>query len=222
MAPIPERLSLFKRSRTFYLLYYSQGKRRWKSTGVSTRPESLKKLTEFRELFQTRAQHVILSKFTADFLAFAESNYRPGTVALYRHTLNRFKAVAGDISLSEVTAEHFDRYKAKRLREKTEVKKNPRQRSAVSVNVEIGTFKAAFGAARRWGLIERNPFAECVLCPVPEQTAPFFAPKDFETLAHSITERWQREVVIFAVLTGMRRAKSSICDGAKLTPGSAL
>ena len=48
-----------------------------------TQPEALKKLAEFRDLMQKRAQHVTLSKFTTDFLAYAEANYRPGTVSLY-------------------------------------------------------------------------------------------------------------------------------------------
>lgn len=132
MAAIPTRFSLFKRSGTYYLLYYLDGKRRWKSTGVSTRPAALKRLTEFRELVQKRVQQVSLSKFTQDFLSFAASNYRPGTVALYQHTLHRFQLLVGDISLSEISAEHFDKYKSKRLREKTEVRKNPKPRSAVS------------------------------------------------------------------------------------------
>ena len=63
MAAIPERLSLFKRSGTYHLLYYLGGKRRWKSTYVSTRPEALKKLTELRELLHKRAHTVYLSKF---------------------------------------------------------------------------------------------------------------------------------------------------------------
>ena len=207
MAAIPERLSLFKRSGTYYLLYYLGDKRRWKSTGVRTRPEALKRLTEFRELLHKRAHRVTLSKFIQDFLLYGESNYRPGTVALYRHTLNRFKDIAGDVSLTEITAEHFDKYKARRLRDKTEVKKHPKPRSVVSVNVELGTLKAAFSAARRWGLITQNPFVECSLCPVPERAPTFFTPKDFEKLVNALPERWLREVIIFAVLTGMRRGE---------------
>jgi len=207
MAAILGRLSLFKRSGVFYVTYYHGGKRHWKSTGVSTRPEALKKLTEFRELLHKRVQHVSLSRFVTEFLAFAEANYRPGTTALYRHTLQRFQAQTGDISLPEVTAEHFDLFKVKRLKQKTEVKKQPRERSVVSVNVELGTLKAAFSTARRWGLVDTNPFVECSLCQVPDHTAPFFSSQDFEKLVQSIHERWLRDVVLFAVLTGMRRGE---------------
>jgi integrase len=35
----------------------------------------------------------------------------------------------------------------------------------------------------------------------------FLTPKDFETLIHTIPEIWFRELVVFAVLTGLRRAE---------------
>jgi hypothetical protein len=81
MPAIPERLSLFKRNGIYNVLYYSGGKRHWKSTGVGTKPEALTKLTEFHELLSKRAQRVSLAKFTQDLLAYAEANYRSGTVA---------------------------------------------------------------------------------------------------------------------------------------------
>jgi hypothetical protein len=56
MAANSDRLSLFKRSGIYYITYYSNGKRRWKSTGVSTKPEALKALTEFRGLLEKRQQ----------------------------------------------------------------------------------------------------------------------------------------------------------------------
>jgi hypothetical protein len=44
MAAIPDRLSLFKRSGIYHVTNYTNGRRRWKSTGVSTRPEALETL----------------------------------------------------------------------------------------------------------------------------------------------------------------------------------
>jgi hypothetical protein len=68
-----------------------------------------------RKAARGSGRQVSLAKFVQDFLVFAEANYRPGTVALYRHTLSRIQLVTGDISLPEVSAEHFDKYKSKRL-----------------------------------------------------------------------------------------------------------
>jgi integrase len=126
---------------------------------------------------------------------------------LYRHALKRFQHVTGDIALTEVTAEHFDRFKSRRLTAKTERKRNPKPRSVMAVNMELRTLKAAFSVAKRWRLIERHPFVECSLCPAPECPAAFFSPEDFERLIGTIPERWLREAVLFAVLTGIRRGE---------------
>jgi hypothetical protein len=56
MAANSDRISLFKRSGIYYVTYYSNGERRWKSTGFSTKPEALKALTEFRGLLEERRQ----------------------------------------------------------------------------------------------------------------------------------------------------------------------
>jgi hypothetical protein len=58
----PSGLSLYKRKGIYNILYYSGGKRHWKSTGVSTHPEALQKLTEFRELLSKRVQRVLLNR----------------------------------------------------------------------------------------------------------------------------------------------------------------
>lgn len=125
MAAVPSRLSLFKRFGIYYVTYYTNGKRRWKSTGVSIKPEAFKKLTEFRELLTKRKQSVSLSEFIERFMVFSTVNHRPKLVNLFKHTLGCFKSLAGDISLAEVTAEHFDRYKTKRLTERLSEQRTP-------------------------------------------------------------------------------------------------
>ena len=45
------RFSLYKRSnKIYYISYYANGRRRWKSTGASTKSDALKAFTELREL----------------------------------------------------------------------------------------------------------------------------------------------------------------------------
>jgi hypothetical protein len=104
MAPIPERLSLVEHKGIYNIVYHSGGRRHWKSTGAKTKPDALKKLTEFSDLLSKRVQQVSLDEFTRHLLTFAEASYRPGTVELYRHTLRRFQQVTGDLALSEMTA----------------------------------------------------------------------------------------------------------------------
>lgn len=77
----------------------------------------------------------------------------------------------------------------------------------MSVNVELRMLKGAFNTARRWKLLDVDIFDGVRLAEVPECARLFLTSQDFEELIACIKENWFREVVIFAVLTGMRRGE---------------
>jgi integrase len=56
-------------------------------------------------------------------------------------------------------------------------------------------------------LIEANPLDGVQMASVPQQAPVFFKPDDFRRLVECIKEGWFREVVLFAVLTGMRKGE---------------
>lgn len=207
MSVISSRFSLFKRSnQVYYIGYYQDGRRRWKSTGATVKADALKALTEFKELLQERARSVSLQQFVSEFLAYGEGNYSRKTLTLYKAILGGFLSFARNASLRELTSEHVDKFKAKRLKEKTK-SKHPKEISPVSVNVELRMLKAAFNTARRWKLLDADIFDGVRLAEVPERAPLFLTHQDFEKLIACIKENWFREVVIFAVLTGMRRGE---------------
>lgn len=190
--------SLFKHSNgVYYVLYYENGRRRWKSTGCKVKTEALKRLTEVRELLSRRSAHVSFDAFRLEFLAFAEQNLSSSTVRLYKAILARFGGILRGASVDEVTAEVIDKYKTKRLKEV----------SPVSVNVDLRMLKAAFATARRWGFLKRNPFDDIQMVRVPERAPLHLSQEELEKLLSSIRENWLREIVIFAVLTGLRRGE---------------
>ena len=192
------RFCLFKRpNHIYYIAYHANGRRRWKSTSVTTKPEALKALTEFRRLFGQQTPAIALSQFVRPFLEYSEANHAPKTVSLFRAILANFLRCVHDISMAEVTAEHIDRYKTKRLKE---IK-------PVSVNVELRMLRSAFNTAKRWKMIEASPTDGIRSAAVPEQAPHFFTAQDFQTLIERIQEGWLREVVLFAVLTGMRKGE---------------
>ncbi len=55
--------------------------------------------------------------------------------------------------------------------------------------------------------IESNPFSNVQLVHTPELPPAFFTKEDFQKLILIIKENWLKEIVIFAVLTGMRRGE---------------
>jgi integrase len=77
----------------------------------------------------------------------------------------------------------------------------------VSVNVELRMLKSAFSTALRWKLISENPCRDVPFAQVPDQAPIFITPADFGKLIQAISETWLKELVIFAVLTGLRRGE---------------
>ncbi|MGB2867084.1 MAG: phage integrase SAM-like domain-containing protein, partial [Bacteroidota bacterium] len=135
MSVNPQHLSLYKRSNgVYYIGYYQEGRRKWKTTGYTAKPEALKALTSFKELIQDRLRSVSFEEFALRFLSFAESNLAHKSVQLYKTVFKSFTSFLRGHYLKEITPELIDRYKSKRLKEV----------SPVSVNIELRMLRAAF------------------------------------------------------------------------------
>jgi integrase len=193
------KLYLFKRSNGFYyILFEEEGRRRWKSTRCTFKADALKVLTQFDELLKTKPKTANLPQFTNDFLEFAKVNYTKPTVDIATIALNHLKTVAGECMLTSLTAQHLDRYKAKRLTDGV---------SPVTVNVELRALRSIMNVALRWKLLESNPFAGLQLIRVPDVPPAYLSKQDLEKLLNLVNESWLRETILFAVLTGMRRGE---------------
>ncbi len=198
MSVLPSRFSLYKRpNQIYYIGFYRDGRRHWKSTGATTKSGALKALAHFQELIREKARPIPLRVFAADFLAYAEKNYSPATFDIYRRCLRNFLCQIGDISLGNITAQHFDRYKTYRLG----------QVKPISVNIELRTLRAAFNTARKWKLIPQSPFEDVQFALVSEQLPVFFSLDGLGRLLACVEEQWFREVIVFAATTGLRRGE---------------
>ena len=105
--------------------------------------------------------------------------------------------MAGDIPLPSLTMQHLDNFKIKRLIEV----------SAVTVNRELQALRASMNTAVSWKFIEINPFSKMKQLNIPEQQPKYFSKIDFQKLIFMINENWLKEIIVFAVLTGMRRGE---------------
>ena len=136
-----------------------------------------------------------LTSFIDEFMSYASSDRRIGTIKIYRYALGKFIEITKDIPLSDITARHFDKYKAIRAL----------QVRPVTVNIELRAIRAAFRTALRWKYLLTNPFEDTRLIPVPQTEKPFIRQDDFPRLISAIQEPWLRDIVFFAALTGLRR-----------------
>ena len=183
-----------------YCLWYTDeaGRKRKVSTRCKRKSEALEFLQSFKAGEQApKSLRMLLSEFTAELLSFVQANLAAKTLPIYQRVLKHLLALAGDIALTSLNAQHFDKYKTARLKTV----------SPITVNIELRALKAALNTAVRWRIVDKNPFERLQNARVPEEAPAYFAKADFLKLFSTIKESWLRDIVLFAALTGMRRGE---------------
>jgi integrase len=182
----------------YYLFFQDErGKRQKVTTRCRTKTDAYRFLQTFRADQRSADGRIRLAHFVGEFLAYARTAYAERTVLIYSNCLQRFLTFVGDRPLATFNAKHLDDYKAFRLG-----KVKP-----VTVNIEVRQIKAAFRTAVRWKMIHQSPFDQVKQCRVPEKPPVYISRADFERLLTIIKENWLRELILFAVLTGLRRGE---------------
>jgi integrase len=217
--------SLFKLSRSgnWYIQFTdANGIRKQKSTRCARRADAYKKLSDFKKFIETNSKknNTILSVFFADYLKHIEAAHSPCTLKSYGLSLRHFLRITGDIPIASITPRHWDAYKTVRLKEKKTTQRkcgsseeliitqqSQGKVAATTINIELRSLRAAMSTAARWELISKNPFEKLPLVSVPRKAPAFLTVPDAERLLAAIKEPWFRDIVIFAINTGMRRGE---------------
>ena len=192
---------LSKHSNGIYYLWFRDGagKRQKVSTRCRLKMDAYKFVQMFKRdeyLRRKQVKHKLLSDVIKDYLNVVEANLVKGTVKNYRSALNNLQVFTGDIPLISFTPYHFDAFKSERLK----------SIRPVSLNIELRALRTFFNTAVRWRLLERTPF-EVKLVKIPETQPTFLTREEFQKLLSIIEEGWFKEVIVFAVCTGLRRAE---------------
>jgi integrase len=196
----------------YYVWYRDDNKKKHKvSTRTRLKVEAIKFFQSFRREEHERlqkAKQILLSSFFKDYLQYVQSNLARRTWIIHRNTCNRFVAMFGDIPLMSVTARHFDLYKSHRLNMlKRPNSKNPQLIRPITVNIDLRTLQTIFNTAVRWDLILKNPFVGSRPAFTPQQSPVFCTKEDVQKLMATVSERWLKDIIVLAVLTGMRRGE---------------
>ena len=160
-------------------------------------PKFLQGFFIFRFESERRKDPILFSEFMDQFMEYSKSNYRPGTVGIYKRAEELFIEIIGDVTLQQITPFHWDKYQSVRLQKV----------SPVTVNIELRTLSSMLNKAFRWKFIDHNPFASLSLCRVPEKNPEYFSKEEFQIFFNAMGIDWYKDIVQFAVLTGMRRSE---------------
>lgn len=191
--------TLIKRSNGIYyvILTDDHGRRKWISTGERKQSLALNKLDHLALRDTAVEKRLTLEEFYREFIAYSTAVLSSASIGIYERAFKKFIESVGSIPLRAVSQRHVDLFKAKRL---GEIRK-------VTLNIELRSLKAAFHTASRWKLIDENPFTGVKLCAVDEDPPLYFSVEDFHAILAVINVAWLRDIVIVAVLTGMRRGE---------------
>jgi site-specific recombinase XerD len=189
---------LSKSRHGYYYIWHTddRGKRRNVSTRCKRKSDALKSLRGFDER-NRKMPTILLSKFIDEFLQYANSTYARRTVDLYERAFRNLLRHTPDLPLHRITSRHVDDYKAWRAS----------CTKPVTTNMELRAIRAALSTAVRWQLIDTNPCNGVTQIPVPQQAPCYVSPVEVKKLLLEIKEEWLRQVVWFAVLTGMRQGQ---------------
>jgi len=138
-----------------------------------------------------------LAEFEKEFFTYAEMNYAIRSRYIFRVVLNNLRTIVSEVPLTNLNMRVIDKYKTKRLAEVT----------GVTVNVELHSLRTMMNIAVRWGMLEKNPFSGLKLVSIAEKAPRFLTLEEYKSIYNSIQEEWLRNVVLFAVMTGARRAE---------------
>jgi integrase len=190
---------LTKRSNGNYYICFHNSFGKWQrvTTKTKNKIEVKKFLDEFKNNKSSRHLHITLSQFFEKYLEYSKIHHALETTKKATFAMKFFIEYVGDKYLDKVTVLDIEGFKAHRLK-----KIKP-----VSVNIYLRTIKAIFRLAVRWQILEKSPFKFVRFITIPQQQPIYLNREEMNRLLSAIPKQWFRNVVIFAVNTGLRRAE---------------
>ena len=191
---------LSKHKNGFYYIYYrnQDGKRLSVSTKTKLKSEAYKALTRFsieRKNKKYEGASTTLNKFRWEFLKASESYHSWKTTLDYRSTFNELEKVFGNVQLTELTRKGIEEFIQKKIRD----------HSLYTGRRCLINIKALLNKAVSLNYIQHNPATHIKRIQIPERLPIFFTKEEFQTLLHNIDNSNYKDVIEFAVNTGLRQ-----------------
>ena len=190
---------LTKRQDTWYIFYTNaKGKRTCISTHSKFKAEAMKFLTRFRdELKKRELIEVIpiqLQDFINKFLYYSSSIHTYKTSKDYKSELNILMKFAGNIQVNDFNYKKVSEYVRERGR-----------KSIYASSKSLRYLKSIFNWAVSEQYLTENPCKTIKPIKVPEKQPLFLTESDFQPLIDKIQSKDLKDIVIFAVNTGLRK-----------------
>ena len=190
-------VTLYQRSNgIWYVSFIKNGKRYQRSTKAATKKKALQFLATV-DFDHSTNRSVGLQSFIQDFLGWSAVNKAAKSLENDRRALTWLLKLIGNKRLDKITIADIERFKSARLQ----------VASPTTVNIDLRTCKAAFYVAVKWELLKVNVFSKVPQMRVATQARVYLIEDEVAMLLSGIAENWFRDLVMFALNTGMRRGE---------------
>jgi integrase len=191
---------LSKHKNGFYYIYYedADGRRQAKSTRTKYKSEAIKVLSNFaidHSKQKSQIKEITLKQFRWEFLKTSESYHASKTTKDYRSTFNEMEKHFGNILLSKFVQKGIEEFIQKKIREE----------SIYTGRRHLIYIKALFNRAVELDYIKNSPAKSIKRIRTPEKLPTFFSKEEYEQLLNEVNDRDYKDVIEFAVNTGLRQ-----------------
>jgi integrase len=209
--------SLYKRNGFWYIGYYQSGRRIRKKISSSKRVAQIAladaMLAAERKSTSMPAGDDSIGKFCERYEDYSRTNHSPSTAQRYREVMAHFREFlnvryARARMLADITPAMMEDFKAYR-KDACTTRGRVKGRSVhpKTINLELGTLKAMFNLAMKWGYMDANPAKGVKPLRVIERKTPRFLTKDELAILLKNAPPDFRPVVEVLAHTGMRKGE---------------
>ncbi len=194
-------MTLSKHSNGFYYIFYFQpnGKRTCISTGTKAKSEALKFLSQFEKEIENRKiqklGQIYMDIYCKEFLNHSKTIHSIKTQKGYELSISYLQRNFGNIPLSEITSQKLTEYFEQRINTS----------SIFQARKDLICFNSFFNKAVAEGYLIVNPCKNIKRFKLPQRQPLFFTELQFDLLLNVIKEKDIKDLVIFAVNTGLRQ-----------------
>lgn len=193
---------LSKQANGTYYLYYkdANGNRKSITTKEKTKAKAQQFLTQFkRQLEEDSERKVIrisLKQFRIKFLAYSETIHSWNHTKAIKASFTKLEEYYGDIYFEDLTSDKLQSYFEYRMR----------KLSSYTIRRDIANFSSAFKWAKSKKYLTENITTGLAKPKITEKLPVYFTRKQFDQLIKSIKNEDLKDLIIFAVNTGIRQS----------------
>jgi len=191
---------LSKRGKGIFYVFYNQpnGKKTCISTGETKKSKALIFLANLDNELKLRKKEKVnpisLKDFCFEFLKYSEKIHCPNTTKVFKVTFKQFQKKIGNPQLHEITQQVLNEYFMYRSNKTI----HPARKDLINLS-------SAFTYAVKQGFLLENPCRSFKRFKLPEKQPLFYSAIEFELLLKEIKEQDIKDLVVFALHTGLRQ-----------------